>query len=45
MMVCSKDFLLCLVCFEIKVFWNKKEEVADDDKMLNIIGIIRGAVN
>ena len=45
MMGCSKYFLFCSICFEIKVFRNKKTEVADDDKMINVIGIIRGVVN
>ena len=42
---CSKDFLFCSICFEIVVFPKKKKEVAGDDKMLNVIVIIRGVVN
>ena len=45
MMGCSKDFFFCSIWFDIKVFWNKKKEVADDDKMLNVIGITHGVVN
>ena len=45
MMGCSKEFLFCSICFEIKVFWNKKKKVADDHKMRNVVGIIRGVVN
>ena len=44
MMGCSKDFFFCSICFEIIVF-RKKKEVAGDDKMLNVIVIIRGVVN
>ena len=45
MMGFSKDFLFCSICFKIKVFRNKKKEVADDDQMLNVIGIIGSVVN
>ena len=27
MMDCSKDFLFCSICFEIKVFWNKEKKL------------------
>ena len=45
MMGCSKDFFVLLNLLRNYSVSKQKKEVADDDKMLNVTGIICGVVN